>query len=52
MLAVRARPICMLRAGSLAPWTLRLAVEHPMQTGEYRTIATPWGVEKGMIDSR
>jgi hypothetical protein len=32
--------------------TLRLAVEHPMQTGEYRTIATPWGVEKGMIDSR
>ena len=21
-----------------------------MQTGEYRTIATMWGVEKGMID--
>jgi hypothetical protein len=21
-----------------------------MQTGEYKTIATKWGVEKGMID--
>ena len=21
-----------------------------MQTGEYKTIATTWGVEKGMID--
>ncbi|BBX04690.1 protein kinase [Mycolicibacterium moriokaense] len=25
------------------------ALEHLMQTGEYRTIATMWGVEKGMV---
>ncbi|MCX2933548.1 bifunctional serine/threonine-protein kinase/transporter substrate-binding domain-containing protein [Mycobacterium sp. CVI_P3] len=30
---------------------LRLAVQHLIETGEYRTIATIWGVEKGMIDS-
>lgn len=30
--------------------SLRRALEHVMQTGEYRTIATLWGVEKGMID--
>ena len=30
--------------------SLRLALEHLMQTGEYRTIATMWGVERGMID--
>jgi ABC-type amino acid transport substrate-binding protein len=29
---------------------LRRALEHLMQTGEYKTIATMWGVEKGMID--
>jgi ABC-type amino acid transport substrate-binding protein len=29
---------------------LRQALEHIMATGEYRTIATMWGVEKGMID--
>ena len=29
---------------------LRLALEHLMDTGEYRTIATMWGVEKGMIN--
>jgi ABC-type amino acid transport substrate-binding protein len=29
---------------------LRQALEHLMQTGEYKTIATMWGVEKGMID--
>jgi ABC-type amino acid transport substrate-binding protein/predicted Ser/Thr protein kinase len=28
---------------------LRRALEHLMNTGEYRTIATMWGVEKGMI---
>lgn len=28
---------------------LRQALEHLMDTGEYRTIATMWGVEKGMI---
>jgi hypothetical protein len=29
---------------------LRQAVEHLMQTGEYRTIATMWGVDMGAID--
>ncbi|WP_445166962.1 bifunctional serine/threonine-protein kinase/transporter substrate-binding domain-containing protein [Mycolicibacterium sp. Dal123E01] len=31
--------------------SLRLALEHLMKTGEYRTIATMWGVEKGMLDN-
>ena len=30
--------------------SLRQALEHVMATGEYRTISTMWGVEKGMID--
>ncbi|MDT5014791.1 MAG: hypothetical protein QOD39_951, partial [Mycobacterium sp.] len=30
---------------------LRQALDHLMQTGDYRTIATMWGVEKGMIDN-
>lgn len=30
--------------------SLRQALEHLMKTGEYRTIATIWGVEKGLID--
>jgi ABC-type amino acid transport substrate-binding protein/predicted Ser/Thr protein kinase len=29
--------------------SLRLALEHLIATGEYRTIATIWGVERGMI---
>ena len=36
--------------GSALAESLRLALEHLMQTGEYRTIATMWGVDKGMID--
>lgn len=36
--------------GSALSQSLRQALEHLMQTGEYRTIATMWGVEKGMID--
>jgi ABC-type amino acid transport substrate-binding protein len=36
--------------GSALSESLRHALEHVMQTGEYRTIATMWGVEKGMID--
>jgi ABC-type amino acid transport substrate-binding protein/predicted Ser/Thr protein kinase len=36
--------------GSGLAESLRRAVEHLMQTGEYKTIATMWGVEKGMID--
>ena len=37
------------KASGLAE-SLRLALEHLMQTGEYRTIATIWGVDKGLID--
>jgi ABC-type amino acid transport substrate-binding protein/predicted Ser/Thr protein kinase len=36
--------------GSGLTESLRRALEHLMQTGEYKTIATMWGVEKGMID--
>jgi ABC-type amino acid transport substrate-binding protein len=36
--------------GSGLAESLRKALEHLMQTGEYKTIATAWGVEKGMID--
>ena len=31
--------------------SLKLALEHLIETGEYRTIATMWGVEMGMIDA-
>ncbi|MBX7432593.1 transporter substrate-binding domain-containing protein [Mycobacterium sp. Y57] len=31
--------------------SLRLALEHLIETGEYRAIATMWGVERGMIDA-
>jgi ABC-type amino acid transport substrate-binding protein len=36
--------------GSRLADSLRQALEHLMQTGEYRTIAATWGVEKGMIE--
>ena len=36
--------------GSALAESLRQALEHLMKTGEYRTIATMWGVEKGLID--
>ena len=36
--------------GSGLAESLRLALEHLIETGEYRTIATMWGVERGMID--
>jgi len=36
--------------GSPLAESLRQALEHLIQTGEYRTIATLWGVDKGMID--
>ena len=28
----------------------RKALEHLIETGDYETIATNWGVEQGMID--
>jgi hypothetical protein len=31
--------------------SLQQALEHLMQTGEYRTIATMWGVDNGLIDT-
>lgn len=37
--------------GSPLAESLRQALEHLMQTGEYRTIATMWGVDNGMIDT-
>ncbi len=37
--------------GSGLAESLRQAMVHLIQTGEYRTIATKWGVEKGMIDT-
>ena len=36
--------------GSALAESLLRGLEHVMQTGEYRTIATIWGVDKGMID--
>ena len=36
--------------GSGLAQSLQQALKHLIQTGEYRTIATTWGVEKGMID--
>ena len=36
--------------GSALAQSLRQALEQLLETGEYRTIATMWGVEKGMID--
>lgn len=36
--------------GSALAESMRQALEHLMKTGEYRTIATMWGVEKGLID--
>ncbi|MGH3676502.1 MAG: bifunctional serine/threonine-protein kinase/transporter substrate-binding domain-containing protein [Mycobacterium sp.] len=37
--------------GSTLAESLRQALEHVMATGDYKTIATMWGVEKGMIDT-
>jgi ABC-type amino acid transport substrate-binding protein/tRNA A-37 threonylcarbamoyl transferase component Bud32 len=37
--------------GSGLAESLRQAIEHLMQTGEYKTIATTWGVQKGMVDN-
>jgi ABC-type amino acid transport substrate-binding protein len=37
--------------GSGLAESLRQALVHLMQTGDYRTIATMWRVDKGMIDT-
>jgi ABC-type amino acid transport substrate-binding protein len=37
--------------GSGLAESLRQALGHLIQTGEYRTTATMWGVDKGMIDA-
>jgi ABC-type amino acid transport substrate-binding protein/predicted Ser/Thr protein kinase len=37
--------------GSGLAESLKQAMEHVMATGDYRTIATMWGVEKGMINN-
>ena len=37
--------------GSPLAESLRQALEHLIQTGEYRAIATMWGVDKGTIDA-
>jgi ABC-type amino acid transport substrate-binding protein len=37
--------------GSGLAESLKRALEHVIHTGEYRTIATMWGVEKGVITS-
>jgi ABC-type amino acid transport substrate-binding protein len=38
-----------VQKGSPLAESLRQALEHVMATGEYKAIATKWGVEKGMI---
>jgi ABC-type amino acid transport substrate-binding protein len=37
--------------GSALAESLRQAVAHLISTGEYRTIALVWGLEKGMIST-
>ncbi len=39
-----------VQRGSKLAESLRLALEHLMKSGEYKTIATLWGVERGTID--
>ncbi|MDT5091634.1 MAG: hypothetical protein QOH60_997, partial [Mycobacterium sp.] len=36
--------------GSPLAESLRKALQHVMESGDYKTIATKWGVERGMID--
>ena len=38
-----------VQKGSPLAESLRQALEHVMSTGEYKAIATKWGVDKGMI---
>ena len=38
------------KKGSPLAQSLQKALEHLIETGDYKTIATNWGVEAGMID--
>ena len=38
------------KKGSALAAALQKALEHLIESGDYKTIATNWGVEKGMID--
>ena len=40
-----------VQKGSPLAESMRLALEHLIASGEYRTIATKWGVEEGLIDA-
>ena len=39
-----------VKKGSSLAQSLQKALEHLIETGDYKTIATNWGVESGMID--
>jgi polar amino acid transport system substrate-binding protein len=39
-----------VKKGSPLAQSLQKALEHLIETGDYKTIATNWGVEQGMID--
>jgi len=39
-----------VKKGSALAAALQKALEHLIESGDYKTIATNWGVEKGMID--
>ncbi len=39
-----------VKKGSPLAQSLQKALEHLIETGDYKTIATNWGVEKGIID--
>jgi polar amino acid transport system substrate-binding protein len=39
-----------VKKGSALAQAMQKALEHLIQSGDYKTIATNWGVEKGMID--
>ena len=39
-----------VKKGSVLAAALQKALEHLIETGDYKTIATNWGVEQGMLD--
>jgi polar amino acid transport system substrate-binding protein len=39
-----------VKKGSPLAQSLLKALEHLMKTGDYKTIATNWGLQSGMID--